>query len=228
METNAMKALRPFPSRRTTAICLVAAAAISAIGFAVTPWEGERTVRSYHEALAAHPGQAQVSAVLLHFGYMLFAPAAVGILALMAPRGGWLFRIGAVLAVLGMTTLPGLLVTDAYDLALAQELPRDAGVAAAEAVEDIPLSMILGLPAVAGTILGLWVLAFGLWRIGEAPVAFPILMVAGWVISFATFEPVVIIVGGVVMTAGCLIAARRLWNATPPVAAAAPVRRQLP
>lgn len=65
-------------------------------------------------------------------------------------------------------------------------------------------------------------LAFGLWRAGEAPLAFPILMVAGWVISFATFEPIVIIAGGVVMTAACLVAARRLWNATPPVTATAP------
>jgi hypothetical protein len=206
-------AVNPFPSRRTTAICLVAAAAISVAGFAATPWESEHTVRSYHDALAAHPDQSQVSAVLLHFGYLLFAPAAVGILALMAPRGGWLLRIGAVLAVLGMTTLPGLLITDAYDLALAQELPRATGVMVSEAAGELPLSTILGLPAIAGTVLGLWVLSIGLWRAGEAPVAFPVLMIAGWVVSFATFEPVLIVGGGVVMLAGCVVAASRLLRA---------------
>ncbi len=208
-----MTAANPFPSRRTTAICLVAAAAISVAGFAVTPWESEQTSRAYHDALAAHPGQAEVSAVLLHFGYMMFAPAAVGILALMAPRGGWLFRIGAVLAVLGMTTLPGLLVTDAYDLALAQELPRDTSVMVTDTVGELPLSTILGLSAVAGTVLGLWVLAFGLWRAGEAPVAFPILMVAGWVVSFATFEPALIVGGGVLILASCVVAANSLLRA---------------
>ena len=208
-----MTAVRPFPTRRTTAVCLVAAALVTAAGMAATPWESEQSVRAYHDALAAHPDQAQVAAVLLHFGYMLFAPAAVGMLALMAPRGGWLFRIGAVLAVLGMTTLPGLLVTDAYDLALAQELPRESSVPASEAVSEMPLSTILGLPAVAGTVLGLWVIAFGLWRAGEAPLAFPLLMVAGWVVSFVTFEPAVIVAGTLLVLASAAVAAARLWRA---------------
>ena len=41
-------------------------------------------------------------------------------------------HIGGVLAVIGLATLPGLLVTDYYDLALAQALPRAQSVAIAD------------------------------------------------------------------------------------------------
>jgi hypothetical protein len=82
-----------------------------------------------------------------------------------------------------------------------------------EAVEALPLATILGLPAIAGTVFGLWVLSIGLWRAGEAPVAFPVLMIAGWIVSFATFEPVLIVGGGVLILAGCAVAASRLLRA---------------
>ena len=39
-----------------------------------------------------------------------------------------LAHIGGLLAVLGLATLPGLLVTDFYDLALAEALPRAQSV----------------------------------------------------------------------------------------------------
>ena len=45
-----------------------------------TPWEDEATTASYHDALAAHAGQAELAATLLHFGYLLLLPAALGIM----------------------------------------------------------------------------------------------------------------------------------------------------
>lgn len=200
----------PFPSRRLTAICLIAAGVLMVIGFAATPWESEQTSRAYHDTLAANADQAQVAAVFLHFGYLMLVPAAFGIMSLLAPRGGWLFKIGAVLAVLGMATLPGLLITDAYDLAMAQELPRDVSVQVSDKVGELPLAMIMSLPAVVGTIFGMILLFAALWRAGEVPVWVPVLVSVGWIVSFASFGLVTIVIGGSVMLAGFVLAAIRL------------------
>ncbi|HTU14945.1 MAG TPA: hypothetical protein VMF31_07090 [Solirubrobacterales bacterium] len=200
----------PFPSRRLTAICLIAAGVLMVVGFAVTPWESEQTSRAYHDTLAANADQSQVAAVFLHFGYLLLVPAAFGIMSLLAPRGGWLLKIGGVISVFGMATLPGLLVTDSYDLAMAQELPRDVSVRVTDAAGELPLSMIMTLPAVLGVVLGMILLFVALWRAGEVAVWSPVLVAAGWIVSFASFGLVTIVIGGSVMLAGFVLAAIRL------------------
>jgi len=200
----------PFPSRRLTAICLVAAGLLMVLGFGVTPWESEQTSRAYHDTLAANADQSQVAAVILHFGYLLLVPAAFGIMSLLAPRGGWLFKIGGVLSVVGMATLPGLLITDAYDLAMARELPRDVSVQVTDKVGELPLAMIMSLPAVVGTIFGMILLFVALWRAGEISVWVPVLVSTGWIVSFASFGLVTIVIGGTVMLAGFVLAAIRL------------------
>jgi hypothetical protein len=138
----------------------------------------------------------------------------------LAPRGGWLLKIGGVLSVIGMTTLQGLLITDAYDLAMAQELPRDVSVRVTDAVGELPLAMIMGLPAVIGTVFGIILLMVALWRAGEVGIAAPVLVAAGWIVSFASFGLVTIVIGGTVMTIGFVLAAIRL--VAPETATAAP------
>jgi len=216
-----MTATIPFPSRRVTAACLVAAGLLMTAGFAATPWEAEQTTRAYHDALLGHPDQAQVAAVLLHFGYLLLMPGAFGVMALVAPRGGWLLRIGGVLAVLGMATLPGLLITDAYDLALARELPPDVAARVSDAVGDLALSTILGFPTIVGVVLGMILLFLALWRAGEVPFAVPALVIAGWVVSFAGFGLVPTVAGGALMTLGFVLTAVRITRSVPGVAAEA-------
>lgn len=205
-----MNPTQTFPSRRTTAGCLVAAGLLILIGFAVTPWESEQTARAYHDALAAHPGQAQAAAVILHFGYMLLVPAAFGIMALLAARGGWLFKIGAVLSIAGMSTMPGLLVTDAYDLTLAQELPRGQSASVTEAVGELVLTPVIALPAFVGVVLGSILLFVALWRAGEVGGHVPLLVAAGWLVPLAGFDLVLTLVGGVLLLAGFALGAARI------------------
>jgi hypothetical protein len=217
-----MDNLKKFPTRKTTAACLVGAGVFVLAGLAVTPWESEQTAASYHDALAGHPGQSQVAAMLLHIGYLLFAPAALGMLVLASSRRGFLFKAGAVLSTIGMTTLPGLLVTDAYDLALAQELPREQSAAIADKVSEFPLAALLVLPAIAGTVLGLIAVSAALWKAGGVPGAVPLLVTAGWVVPFVGFNFVLTVAGAVLLLAGFTLAAVRILKAEFPPAAMEP------
>ena len=64
---------------------------------------------------------------------MLLLPAALGLMHLARRATPKLAHIGGLLAVVGLATLPGLLVTDFYDLALAQALPRAQSAEIADA-----------------------------------------------------------------------------------------------
>lgn len=178
---------RPFPSARMTGICLIVAAALVQIGYLVTPWEadGQTTTAAYHDALAAHPDQSLWAATFLHFGWLVWAPAAFGIVALLRPRGGWLLGIAGTLAIIGTVSLNGLIVVDFYDLALAQELPREQGVAISDKASEPFQQLLFQAPAVIGSILGTTLLAFTLWRAGVVKLFVPLLVLVGYVIVFA-------------------------------------------
>ena len=65
---------------------------------------------------------AMLSMVLLHYGYLLFVPTVFVLARLARRRSPKLAAAAVVLGVLG-SGLSGLLVTDAYDLSIAQHLP---------------------------------------------------------------------------------------------------------
>ena len=126
---------------------------------------------------------AMLSMVLLHYGYLLFVPT-VFVLARLARRRSPEARRGAglVLGVLG-SGLSGLLVTDAYDLSIAQHLP----VAQALAVEDgisLPGMLAIALPSAFGTIFGLVLVLAAMWRARWTSFVPMVLMLAGWVIGY--------------------------------------------
>ena len=84
---------------------------------------GEALIRGY----AAQPVLQGVHTNLIHYGYALFAPVAFALVGLVRGRGAWLANLAGLLAVLGLTTLPGLVVIDYHDVATANV----AGVAVA-------------------------------------------------------------------------------------------------
>jgi hypothetical protein len=168
--------------RRATGVTAVAAGVVTLAGFLTCPWENLPGQDAYLQSLLSNPPMAMLSMVLLHYGYLLFVPTVFVLARLARRRSPRLAGAGLVLGVLG-SGLSGLLVTDAYDLSIAQHLP----VAQALAVEDgIPLQGMLAvaLPSAFGTILGLVLVLAAMWRarwISAAPV---VLMLAGWVIGF--------------------------------------------
>ena len=90
------------------------------IGGLFPQWEERDMTAAYLASMAASPVRAQVSAVLLCFGYLLIAVGIFGIVHLLRHRSVVLGHVGGKNAAWGWITLPGLLVSDFYDLNLAQ------------------------------------------------------------------------------------------------------------
>lgn len=206
------------PLRRAAAGLLLAGSVAFAAGIALTPWESESTTRAYHDALAASPGRAQAAALTLALAYALLAAGCVTALALLAGgRDRWLRRAAAG-ATGAMLLLPGLLVTDAYDLALAQELPRATSVAVSDATSELVLSGVLGAAGGLGLLLGTTLVAAALWRAREVPAGVPALVVLSWVTGYATMRPAVLLAGACLLVAAYALMTRYLWPLETPAA----------
>jgi hypothetical protein len=156
-------------SRRFIGTCLIASPVLVLVGLILTPYQPRSGTRSYQDTLAAHPTRAQIAAIVLEIGYVLLVPAVFGLIAHARPAPRWLRAPGAVLAVIGTAILPGLLVTDIYDLALAQKLPRGLGVAVANHASSGWSVVIMSSPALIGTLIGTTLLIAAAWRAGLAP-----------------------------------------------------------
>ena len=122
---------------------------------------------------------------MLHFGYLLLLPAALGIMHLARRSTPKVAHIGGILAVLGLATLPGLLVTDYYDLALAQHLPRAQSVEIADSAMTWPAGVMLAT-TIAPMFFGLVTLMVAAVRAGVAHFWAPIAVAVGWILPFAS------------------------------------------
>ena len=103
----------------------VLAALLIVAGFFLDP-AIEKSGREMAAEYAAHPGREQISALSFHFAFALLAIPAVALIVAVRGRGAWLANLAALLAFLGMTTLPGFLLGDFYDIAIYGELGGDA------------------------------------------------------------------------------------------------------
>jgi hypothetical protein len=192
-------------SRLVAAVALILAPVIVLAGMLATPWEDEATTASYHDALAAHPAQAEIAATLLHFGYVLLLPAALGLMHLARRSSPRLAHVGGALAVLGLATLPGLLVTDFYDLALAEALPRAQSVAISEASQAGWAGAVMGLSAIAPMFFGLILLAVAAYRAGVVGIWAPFAMAIGWLSPFVSGTGLVPAVAGALLIGAVLL-----------------------
>jgi hypothetical protein len=171
--------------RKAAIFVLIAGPLITLAGMLTTPWETDTTTVSYHDALAAHPDQATLAAILLHFGYLLLLPAALVLYVLARRSAPKLATAGGILALIGLSTLPGLLVTDFYDLAMAQALPHEQSAAIADSLSTAGM-LALAVPSIAGTVLGLALLGAAAWRAGYARGWVPAAILIGWFLPLAS------------------------------------------
>lgn len=170
--------------RRTAAgLCLIAGPLVAWIGGLVPQWEESETTAAYLQTLAESPGRAQVSAILLYFGFLLTAVGIFGMIHLLRRRALVLGHVGAILAVWGWVTLPGLLVTDFYDMSLAEYGNRQDAIAISERAGSYVGGAILGIPVLLGMV-GLMLLGVALWRAKLVPVWVPVLLLANVVQNF--------------------------------------------
>ncbi|MBO9534283.1 MAG: hypothetical protein J7513_15025 [Solirubrobacteraceae bacterium] len=227
--TTAEPKRSPGRSRRTTA-ALLAGPIVATAGLVATPWESEKSIESYHQALAGSPDQAQIAALLLYFGYALLGLSAFTAIRRMKSRHRKHVAVAAVLSYLGATLMPGQLVTDFYDLAMAQNLPAADAARASEATQELAFAPLMMIPALLGFVFGPVAVAalaareklVGWWA--------PFVFVAGFIVPIAIYSPAAIVVGGLALigvysaiAAGLARRDREIAEADAPAEQAGPV-----
>jgi hypothetical protein len=172
--------------RRAAGFSFIGAGALTLAGILATPWENGSGTPAYLKSLVAHPKQAVIAAVILHFAYLLFVPASFA-MARLARRGARrLTSVGITLAVLG-SGLSGLLVTDFYDLSIGRHAGTVAGAPISD-MKDVPLASVgfatTGMLTSLGMILGLVLLGVAMRRARLAPLWPAVAILVGFVVGF--------------------------------------------
>jgi hypothetical protein len=136
------------------------------------------------QAYAAHPLRQGVHTTLIHYGFALFAPVAFALVGLVRGRGAWLANGAGLLAVVGLTTLPGLVLIDYHDVATANVAGVGVATAVSDAVAQLPGFLPLLLPAVLCSLVALPLAAIAAGRGRLIPWWVP----AALVVSFGTMR----------------------------------------
>jgi hypothetical protein len=154
--------------RIATGLCAVIAGPIILAGMATSVWAPDESLASLMRSYLVDPARSQVSAILLHFGYLLLLPTALG-LATVTHETPRLRACGLIFAICGLSTLPGLLAIDFYDLALAQTLTIEQAVAVEEQVDRYTGPYVLIIPTIVGMVVSFACLSIGAWRVRFLP-----------------------------------------------------------
>jgi hypothetical protein len=121
---------------------------------------GRKLARAYAE----EPGRIQLSAISLRFAFALLILPAFWLVASVRERGAWLANIAGVFVVLGMTTLPGFLLTDFYDVAIYGELGGDAWDRVDDRLSELPGATFVFATGFLGFFLALPTALLAAWR----------------------------------------------------------------
>jgi hypothetical protein len=168
--------------------------------------EGSELIQAY----ASNDRAQGLHTNLIHYGFALFAPVAYAMVGLVRRRGVWIANLAGVLAVLGLSTLPGLVLFDYFNVAVEHVAGLDAAVNAENAVEGLPGLAALTAPAFISSILAVPVATLALWR--ARLVAWWLPLVAGAAFLGPNFLPGPAIVAFSVMAVGTLVVGWALWR----------------
>jgi hypothetical protein len=199
--------------RRAMAVGIGVGAAFTFAGFATTNWEGSSDTAAYLNSLAETPTQSQIAAVLLHFGYMGFLPMILALGMFARRRAVKLGHVGLGIGLLGALSLPGLLVTDFYDLAIRQSLPLDKAVEVSEKSQSYGWGIAIGGPIVLGVFVGMLLLLIAAWRARFMAWWPAVLLPVGLVVSF-TPKLIPAVIGSGLLAISMVAVAVRTWKTT--------------
>jgi hypothetical protein len=133
------------------------------------------------QVYADHPLRQGVHTNLIHYGFALFAPVAFALVGLVRGRGAWLANVAGLLAAIGLSTLPGLVLSDFHDVGTAHVAGVDVAAVAAEATGNLPGFLPILIPALVCALLALPLAATAAWRARLLPWWMPLALL----ISFA-------------------------------------------
>ena len=160
----------PFRFRRLLkVVSLLLAPLLMVAGVLVAPFEETSTSAAYLAVVRESSGAAELSAVLLHFGFLLLVPCVWAMASLLQQRATVLGNLGLLLGTLGAIGNSGVVLLDFSDVALVRELSQADAVAVYDRIDSswgFGLSAILGIPLLG---VGLLLLIAGLWRATVLP-----------------------------------------------------------
>jgi hypothetical protein len=170
--------------------------------------------RELLEAYSENPGAQGLHTNLLHYGFALFAPVAYAMVALVRERGAWLANLAGVLAVLGLSTLPGLVMIDFLGVATVRVADVETAFQAGEELENLPGFVALVVPAFLTSLLAVPVATIAMWRARLFPWWVPVIVAA----AFLLVEPLPDnVLAFAIVALAFLVLAYALWRV--PVAA---------
>jgi hypothetical protein len=168
--------------------------------------EGREMIQAY----AANPRAQGLHTNLIHYGFALFAPVAYAMVGLVRRRGAWIANLAGLLAVLGLSTLPGLVLLDYFSVAVAHVAGLEAAVNLEDAIEKLPGFAAVTIPAVISSILAVPVATLALWRARLVAWWLPLLAAIAFI--GPNFLPGPAIVAFSVMAVGTVIVGWALWR----------------
>jgi hypothetical protein len=165
-----------------------------------------------------NPGRLQFKSLGYHWAYALWIVPAMLIVPLVRGRGAWLATITGFIGFLGLSTMPGLLLSDWFDSAIGAAHGLEGHRAVYEHLEPMWGVPVFLAPGIVGLILALPLAMLTLWRAGLARwwgLAAAIAAFAAFMVSDATWP------GTVVATVFLTVVAVAMARATDPERAAA-------
>jgi hypothetical protein len=126
------------------------------------PGQGAELVEAYAE----NPGPLNIKSLAYHFAYALWLVVVFPLVGLVRGRGSWLANIAGLLAFLGISTIPGFLVTDFIDSAMGQTVGAEAAVRVGEVAQRFWAFPVMAGPGFAGLMLALPLATIAAWRAG--------------------------------------------------------------
>jgi hypothetical protein len=190
---------------------MIGAGVLTLAGFLTAPWENGSSETAYLHSLTGHPGQAMLSMIVLHFGYLLLVPTAFVIARLARRQAPVLAGIGLVLAVVG-SGLSAVVLTDAYDLAIAQHV----SMADALRIEDgmsVAGFLAVGLTSVIGTVFGSVLLMVALWRARWTSWLPAVATLAGWAVAWGAHDMIRACTGAALIAVALVLVGVRVLRA---------------
>lgn len=127
--------------------------------------DGVELIRGYSEDLTG----SGLHTNLIHYGFALFAPVVYAMVGLVRARGAWLANVAGVFAILGLSTLPGLVLLDFTSVAAALATDVDTAWTIEEELGQLPAFILIVAPAFVASVLALPLAIVALWRAGLFP-----------------------------------------------------------
>jgi hypothetical protein len=146
---------------------------------------------------------------LIHYGFAMTLPALLAMTLLVRKRGAWLANVAGLLALIGLTTLPGMVLIDFTSVAAANVVGADTAYEISKELDESIGFIVIVAPAFFASVLALPLASLAMWRGGLFP---------GWVAAVAWLNIIALnvipeaLIGFGISALIWLVIARALWK----------------